>query len=1129
MTSGEGTAAGREQRVREATYRVAAAALACDTLTELFERIHAAVSGLMEARNFYIALHDSASGALSFPYYRDEQEPEPPPPHPLGRGLTEYVLRTARPLLADPDSFHALREAGEVELVGPDGVDWLGVPLVVDGVALGVLAVQSYSGQVRYTEADRDLLVFVSTQVALAVERRRAEEALRASEERHRAILEALPDILFVLHRDGRYLAVHSHEADKLARPREVLLRTRVQDVLPPDVADFWLGEMARCLSDREPRAFEYELDVPAGRRAFEGRLVPHGPHAVLALVRDVTDRLRSQKALLAADAELRRLTDNMVDVISQTDLAGVFQFVSPSHRLAAGWGPEELIGRKAVELIHPDDRELVKQRLGREVLENGSGRAEYRYLHRNGRFLWVETVGNLLLGSDRSPQGYVYGTREVTDRKRAETVVGLLHEVDRKILGREPLEGIFGFLCSELCLRFDYPLVWIGTREDDGSVRLRSAKGSAAAYVEGLLVRWDDTPEGQGPAGVSIRTARPFVVEPAKISAPGLAAFRDRALAHGLRAALSVPLVSDEQVRGVLVIYAGQPETFDEKTVSLLARFGDQLALSLVAASQLSRIELQTAALEAAANAVVITDREGKIEWVNPAFTELTGYSKEEVVHLTPRILKSGVQSDFYYEQLWQTILTGNVWRGELYNARKDGTVYVEEQTITPVKGPDGAIHHFISIKQDVTARRRTEERIRYLALHDPLTDLPNRRALEASLERIIARARRGTPSTLLLLDLDNFKVVNDSVGHPSGDRVLVDLARLLLADLRPGDEVARLGGDEFVILLEGIPLEVGRLTAERLRRLVDGHSFVVGEKSFDLGISIGVVPIDGRLDAAAVLSVADSALYAAKDRGRNRVVVFDSSAWRKMAVSETSEWASKVKEGLRDGGLLLHYQPIFRIETGKAVHYEALVRLAGPDGQVVPPSRFLGAAEKFGLMPQLDRWVVGQVLAVLKARPELEIFVNLSGASLGHEELIGEIEELVRGSGVGPGRLAFEITETSAVSDLGAVTQWMRRLKDLGCRFALDDFGIGFSSFGYLQSLPADYVKIDGSFIRDLDANPSNRALVKAIDTVAHTLGKETIAESVESAASLALLRELGVEFAQGYALGRPSPILP
>jgi diguanylate cyclase (GGDEF)-like protein/PAS domain S-box-containing protein len=1039
------------------------------------------------------------------------------------------VLRTGRPLLADDAVFAELLERGEVEPIGPDSVDWLGVPLSASGRVIGVLAVQSYSGAVRYRPEDVEVLEFVSTQVALAIERRRSEEALRQSETRLRALLAGLPDLLFVFDREGRYLEFHApRPGDLVVLPEEVQRRS-VDDSLPPALAAQVRACIAACLDEGREQTLEYQLEVRSGPGWFESRMLPYGEGRVLALVRNITERRRAQQALRSAESELRRLTDNMLDVISQTDLSGVFQFASPSHRLVSGWTPEELVGQPALELVHPDDRARAKAALRDAVLSQGSSRAEYRFRTRDGRHIWVETVANLLRGDDGAPQAIVYGTREITKRRRAELAVELLHQVDRKVLERQPLSAIFAFLTAEIVRRFEYPLAWVGMKEPDGAVSIQAPAGPALAYTEDLVVRWDGSPMGQGPVGGALRSGRPHALSFAAPCEERLQPYRARALAHGLQAAAALPLHADGGPLGVLVVYADREDAFDAATLASLVRFADRLALSLLAASQLERIRIQTAALEAAANAVVITDREGRIQFVNQAFTELTGFSREEVHALTPRVLKSGLQSDFFYEQLWQTIRQGQVWRGELYNARKDGSLYVEEQTITPIRGDDGEVQHFIAIKQDVTARRRSEEHIRHLALHDPLTDLPNRRALEGSLERIVGRARRGTASTLLFLDLDHFKTVNDTLGHPAGDRVLVEFATLLARELRPGDEMARLGGDEFVAVLEGVPLPGGLQAAERLRASIDDHTFRVDERDFALSVSIGVVPVDGTLEPGAVLALADAALYQAKEKGRNRVAVLQPSALSASPAAQASEWVGRIKTALRENTLQLVFQPIVRIATRKAAHFEALLRLPGPDGEMVLPGRFLPSAEKFGLMPQIDRWVVERVLGLLARKPGVEVFVNLSGASLGHEALLADIEAMVRGSGIGPGRLAFEITETTAIADLSSAREWVRRLKDLGCRFALDDFGIGFSSFGYLQTLPADYVKIDGSFIRDLLVSPSNRALVKALDTVADALGKETIAEAVEDEAILPLLTELGVEFAQGYAFGQPLDELP
>lgn len=534
--------------------------------------------------------------------------------------------------------------------------------------------------------------------------------------------------------------------------------------------------------------------------------------------------------------------------------------------------------------------------------------------------------------------------------------------------------------------------------------------------------------------------------------------------------------------------------------------------------------LRLRNSALEAAADGILLTDVDGRIVWTNPAFTQITGWPLEEILGRKPDVLKSSLQRDAFYRQMWETILAGGVWRGELYNRRKDGSIYLEEMTITPVRSDKGVITHFVAIKEDLTSRRRQEDLIRNLATRDPLTGLPNQAMLREDIERAVAVD--GACGTLVMIDLDRFALLNEALGHPAGDRLLIEVAERLSLDLPRSGMLYRFGGDEFVVLLPESGLEEAGEIAERLRRTVDGIRFASENVVFDVSASLGLAPVEAARSASATLSLADAALRMAKEAGRNRWVVCGDDTAGRRAIDDIGRWAAQVKDAIREGRFRLYAQRIVSLETGESHHEEVLLRMIDANGGVVAPGAFLPAAERFGLMPALDRWVVSKSIELLRARPERRLFVNLSGTSLGDQALLAEVEALVGASGLPAGALTIEITETAAIADIAGLQRWARRLKEAGCGFALDDFGTGFSSFAYFQSLPVDLVKIDGSFVRDLDTNATNRALTGAMVTVAHALGKTVVAEMVERAPVAQILKELGAEYGQGWYWGRPEP---
>ncbi len=821
-----------------------------------------------------------------------------------------------------------------------------------------------------------------------------------------------------------------------------------------------------------------------------------------------------------AALEQYRLLAKHTRDILLFLQDDGRIMEANRAAEFAYGYERSQLLGRSFRDLCEPQRVSETEAVMAAPELREASLETVHR--RADGTTFPVEVDFNAVDVAGR--RRWLWVVRDITQRRRTELMRELLRAVDHRILQNQPMDDTLQYICNQLTGVFNVLLVWLGTREADGSVKARARAGVLAGSdleLAEVLTGDQDRPD---PIRAAVATCRPQSGRVAEPADP--AAGRDGARALGIRSYLVLPLVARDEVLGVLALYSAQPEALiSAGPVADLQSFSKQVALALLAARHQEQIILQTVALESAANAVIITDRNGRIHWVNPAFTRLTGYTPQEAIGDTPRMLKSGQHSESFYQELWETILAGRTWRSEVYNRRKDGSLYIDEQTITPVRDATGDITHFITIKQDVTDRKRQEERIRHLVMYDPLTGLPNRHSLQQGLERVVSRCSRSVQTgALLLLDLDEFKVVNDTLGHPAGDQLLTVLAPLMGRCLRPGDLLARLGGDEFAVLLAEADLSTAKDLAECLRREVDEFRFHTGGQILSLSVSIGVTQIDGSLDVKTVLSLADAALYTAKETGKNRVVVHRPDDLTTARQAQASHWITYIKDALREGRFILHFQPVVRIGSGKAEHFEALVRLRGEAGEIIPPGVFIPLAERFGLVSQIDRWVITSVLELLQARPELKIFVNLSGRSLGDESLLEFVETRIRASGITPGHLALEITETAAVTDLAQVQHWMSRLRDLGCRFALDDFGTGFSSFSYLQAIPADYVKIDGSFVRNLDTDPTSRAIVQAINTVAHTLGKEVIAEWVESASVAGILHELGVEFGQGYFWGLP-----
>ncbi|MCY7355130.1 MAG: EAL domain-containing protein [Lysobacter sp.] len=474
--------------------------------------------------------------------------------------------------------------------------------------------------------------------------------------------------------------------------------------------------------------------------------------------------------------------------------------------------------------------------------------------------------------------------------------------------------------------------------------------------------------------------------------------------------------------------------------------------------------------------------------------------------------------------------------WRNvEAVMCTLNGDRFWASTSISPVE-VEGQ-HKLLMVAKDISEQRQLTDLLSYQATHDALTELYNRREFERHVERALLAVAKGEPAcALLYIDLDQFKLINDTSGHLAGDQLLSQLALAMADQLRGGDVLARLGGDEFGILAINANLEGAQILAERIRTRIDGYVYVWEQRSYTVSASIGVVLIDRPGQTLRdVLSHADTACYMAKDHGRNRIHFYsehdDETARRRGEM----EWAHRLRWVIEENGLLLDYQEVWPLQPQHDAdpHIELLLRLRDEDGKVVLPGAFLPAAERYGMLPALDRWVIAQAISHfgklhVSGRAPGRCAINLSASSLEDDALADYVLNLIELHGVAPSRVCFEITETEAVRNFARAVRFIERLRAVGCLVALDDFGAGMSSFGYLKNLPVDVIKIDGSFIRDIDNDPMSYSIVKAITEIGHQLKLEIVAEWVDSDEKLATLRTLGVDYAQGFALHRPERVL-
>ena len=537
----------------------------------------------------------------------------------------------------------------------------------------------------------------------------------------------------------------------------------------------------------------------------------------------------------------------------------------------------------------------------------------------------------------------------------------------------------------------------------------------------------------------------------------------------------------------------------------------------------------------------IIATDTEGKVCFVNPVCehllrtteSELEGQTLNDVLEIydsqTGRLDFSDLvripEEDLPFH-FHDTVLINHLGN----RIHIDGAFSI-------ISSPTGKNEGSVVVFRDTSVLKHLNERISYQASHDILTGLANRDAFSLRLNALVQNTLdQSVTHALLYLDLDQFKVVNDTLGHRAGDEMLIQATSIIKSMIKTSDFCARLGGDEFGIILSNISINQAKSTSERLLQRLKKHKMIWDDKVFTINSSIGLVKIDTESqDVQAILAAADDACFTAKEEGGGKIKLYDSKSNIFLKRRTEMTWISKLNSAIEEDRLELYYQPIIPLNPEKynTVKNEILLRLTSSEGELIMPGSFIPAAERYNFMPTIDRAVIRKSLKAISSilqkatDPDIMFCINLSAATLANEQILVEIADYITGSGIPAHFLCFEVTETATITNMQVTNNFIREMRDMGYFFSLDDFGSGFSSFNYLKTLPVDYLKIDGTFVRDMDANPVDRSMVEAINNLGHIIGTTTIAEFVRSKDILLLLKDIGVDYAQGYEIAAPSPL--
>lgn len=1023
---------------------------------------------------------------------------------------------------------------------------------------------------------------------------------LRQKNAEFEAVFQAFPDLFLLLDADGTILEYKGQQRCNVHISPSAIGQQKIQDLLPSNVARDY--EQAIGLVDQQQwiASLEYDLCGSAVTQSYEARLVPFQEQKIMMFIRNTTEKNQAERALKASYKQLSDLKYalDQAAIVAVTDAKGKITYVNDRFCTISGYSREELIGQTHRIIKSEEHPPEFFRRLWSTIAQGQIWRSEVKNKAKNGSYYWMDTTIVPLLNERGRPMQYLSIRYDITDRKQAETALHqqeeqlrILHEIDRAILAAQKPEEIAQVAATYLRQLLSCPRVSVVefNLDSDEAVMLAIDSDRESCILTGKRL-----PEmNRDGLATPDKLASGILIVADMDRLPHLTSVHESLKAEGLRSCVCLPLKAKNVLLGSLNLWSDRPGGFSPEQTIVAEEVANSLAISiqqarlyqtvqshaaqleervaertdeLVTVNQQLRAEIQQrqkieaelyqekelaqVTLNSIGDAVITTDIDGIIQSLNPQAQSLTGWSESEakgqplgkVLQLFDQVTGLAIH-DIFHEPRSSSL---SPFSNHTLIRRGDCQEFILEHSVAPIRRPNGNIIGMVVVCRDVTENRKLAAQLSWEASHDPLTSLINRREFKRKLSALMEeKSYQESQHTLCYLDLDQFKIVNDTCGHAAGDELLRQVTALLQSQIRKSDLLARLGGDEFGLLLYDCSLPEAKQVAETLRQVVQDFRFIWQDKTFSIGVSIGLVNIDPMVASLAdVMSAADSAMYAAKEAGRNRIHLYQVNDRELAQRQGDMQWVSRVVKALEEDRFCLCSQAIVPAQpnSGKADHYEILIRMTDENGMMVPPGMFIPAAERYNLMPQIDRWVIRHLFNYLsRQRKQLssvtsngknpidhDIYtVNLSGASFNDDRFFDFLQEQFAHYHIPPKTICFEVTETFAITNLNKAIQFITALKSLGCSFALDDFGSGMSSLTYLKNLPVDYVKIDGYFVKNILEDPVNAAMIEAINTLTHVIGLETIAEFVENEQILHKLQELGVDYVQGYGISKPTPL--